>query len=111
MFQKKLFLQRGCFHSFFNSFDKMKFNKLPEIEDFYDTLTQSDIEPVSYVRAQKAWDEFKCVNMGDYMLRYLEMDVRQLCDVFERFRTIAKKEDGLDGGHFKLLANSHYHQH
>ena len=102
---KEVILAKGVFpYSFFNSFDKMKFGKLPEIEDFYDALTQCNIEPATYVRAQKAWGEFKCVNMGDYMLRYLEMDVRQLCDVFERFRDIAKKEDGLDGGHFLTIS-------
>src|SRR3981189_2928137 len=102
---KEIILAKGVFpYSFFNSFEKMKFDKLPYIEDFYDTLRQCSIEPPMYARAMYAWNEFNCKNMGECMLRYLEMDVRQLCDVYERFREIAKKEDGLDGAHFLTIS-------
>ena len=33
------------------------------------------------------------------MLRYLEMDVRQLCDVYEAFRRLTKREDRVHGAH------------
>src|SRR5271156_3192391 len=82
----------------------MNFPELPTMEEFYDTLTQQDIKHEDYTRAQKAWREFKCSNLGEYMLRYLEMDVRQLADVYERFRALTKREDGLDGAHYMTVS-------
>src|SRR5271156_3772252 len=82
----------------------MSYDHLPSIEDFYDTLTDKDLDPADHQRAQQAWIEFNCKDMGEYMLRYLEMDVRQLADVFERFRAIAKREDGLDGAHYMTIS-------
>ena len=104
------FLKNSCWgkgvfpYSFFDSFDKMSYDHLPPIEDFYDTLSDSSISQADYERGQSAWNEFQCDNMGDYMLRYLEMDVRQLVDVYERFRVITKREDGLDGAHYLTIS-------
>src|SRR5277367_3875622 len=76
-------LAKGVFpYSFFDSAAKLNYPTLQKIEDFFDTLSQKGIDVASYQRAEKAWDEFKCVNFGEYMSRYLEMDVRQLCDVY-----------------------------
>src|SRR6266566_4734677 len=36
------------------------------------------------------------------MLRYLEMDVRQLCDVYENFRELTRL-GGLDGAHYMTI--------
>src|SRR5271167_1905987 len=102
---KELILAKGIFpYSFFDSFEKMTYDHLPPIEDFYDTLTDKHLDPADHQRAQQAWIEFNCRDMGEYMLRYLEMDVRQLVDVFERFRAIAKREDGLDGAHYMTVS-------
>ena len=102
---KELILAKGIFpYSFFDSFDKMSYDHLPSKEDFYDNLSDKDISQADYERAQHAWREFQCDNMGDYMLRYLEMDVRQLADVFERFRVISRREDGLDGAHYMTVS-------
>ena len=102
---KELILAKGVFpYCFFDSFDKMEYDQLPAIEDFFDTLSQKALSPADYGRAQGAWNEFQCDNMGEYMLRYLEMDVRQLTDVFERFRVISKREDGLDGAHYMTIS-------
>ena len=102
---KQLILAKGIFpYCFFDSFDKMAFDQLPPIEDFFDTLSQKALSPADYGRAQGAWNEFQCDNMGEYMLRYLEMDVRQLTDVYERFRVISKREDGLDGAHYMTVS-------
>ena len=102
---KELILAKGVFpYSFFDSFDKMAYDHIPSMEDFYDTLSDKEISQQDYERAQAAWREFQCDNMGDYMLRYLEMDVRQLADVFERFRVISRREDGLDGAHYMTIS-------
>ena len=34
------------------------------------------------------------------MLEYLRLDVHQLADVFEEFRSMAMKDDGLDPAHY-----------
>ena len=42
---KELILAKGIFpYSFFDSFDKMKYDSLPPIEDFYDTLSDREFE-------------------------------------------------------------------
>jgi len=102
---KEIVLSKGVFpYGFFDSFEKMEYDHLPSIEDFYDSLSDKHIQQKDYDRAQQAWREFQCDNLGEYMLRYLEMDVRQLTDVFERFRVISKREDGLDGAHYLTIS-------
>src|SRR3977135_731762 len=103
---KELLLAKGVFpYGFFDSFAKMEYDHLPVIEYFYDTLSDKHLKPKDYERAQQAWREFGCKNMREYMLRYLEMDVRQLVDVYERFRVISKREDGLDGAHYLTISH------
>src|SRR5437773_608777 len=102
---KELILAKGIFpYSFFDSFDKMKYDSLPPIEDFYDTLSDRDISQADFDRACRAWQEFQCDTMQDYMLRYLEMDVRQLTDVFEYGRGISRRDDGLDLAHYLTIS-------
>src|SRR5277367_934522 len=43
-------------------------------------------------------------NLGDYTKRYLEMDVRQLCDVYENFRSLTREQSGLDGAHYITIS-------
>src|SRR3977135_4196666 len=76
---KELLLAKGVFpYSFFDSFAKMEYDHLLAIEeDFYDSLSGKHINQIDYERAQQAWRELECDNLGEYMLRYLEMDVRQ----------------------------------
>src|SRR5277367_5295066 len=38
------------------------------------------------------------------MKRYLEMDVRQLCDVYENFRSLTREQSGLDGAHYMTIS-------
>ena len=96
---------KGIFpYSFFDNYYKMKYPRLPSFDAFYDYLREDNISTADYEMAGRAWKEFKCKNLGDYMLRYLEMDVRQLCDVFEYFRQTTRREDGLDGAHFLTVS-------
>jgi hypothetical protein len=59
-------------------------------------LKKIQCSEADYARAQRAWQEFACVTMKDYMMAYLKMDVHQLADVFEAFRRVTLHEDGLD---------------
>src|SRR3977135_1117659 len=96
---------KGVFpYSFFDDYTKMNNHSLPPIASFYDTLRDEHITDTEYAMVHRAWREFNCQNFGEYMLRYLEMDVRQLCDVFEHFRKITRSEDGLDGSYFITIS-------
>lgn len=50
-----------------------------------------------------AWRELNCAKFRDYFMRYLESDVRLLYDVFEEFRRMNLRLDGLDPVHFVSL--------
>jgi len=90
---------KGIFpYHFLDSFEKLNYPVLPARDEF------ENIMPEDYVRAQEAWDEFECDNLGDYMRRYLEMDVRQLCDVFQNFRSLTRQQSGLDGAHYMTIS-------
>ena len=52
---------------------------------------------VDYARALKAFNQFNCHTIEDYLLRYLEHDCCILADVFENFRhTAAANTNALD---------------
>jgi len=75
---------------------KLDDTKLPPISDFFDTLNNSPCTRDRYIKAHRAWEEFNCTKMSDYMLAYLQLDIFQLTDVFENFRKIAINEDEVD---------------
>ena len=77
---------------------------LPAIGAFYDTLTDSmKVTEADYDRATRAWQQFGCVQFGDYLKRYLELDCCLLADVFENFRTTVLGNYGLDPANFVTL--------
>ena len=73
---------------------------LPNKEAFYDELTNSHISDNDYARAIETWEAFDCHTIEDYMCAYLRLDVYQLADVFQNFRKLSLKEDGLDPIHY-----------
>ena len=87
----------------------MNEDELPPIEGFYDELEEKiSITQAEYDRAVNMFQQFGCQNIYDYQLRYLELDCRLLADVFEEFRRLAKKEDGLDAAHFITISQLFY---
>lgn len=96
-----LITAKGIFpYSYFTSLEKMTEPCLPPRESFFNDLTREECTSEDYNRAQEAWREFKCRTFGDYMLTYLKRDVHQLADVFEAFRNLSIREDGLDPAYF-----------
>ena len=69
---------------------------LPPIEDFYNTLTESHLDPQSYEEGQQCFDFFGCSSMKDYMVLYLQKDTFLLAEVFCRYRDIVLEQFGLD---------------
>lgn len=79
--------KKGIFpYSYIDNIEKLKEDKLPIKESFFDDLQQSHISDNEYNRALQVWQELECNTLEDYMLSYLKLDVYQLADVFERFR-------------------------
>ena len=101
--------RKGVFpYSYFTSMNVLNETKLPCIDKFRNDLTGDDCSPEDYEYALKAWDEFECETLGDYMTAYLKLDVYLLSDVFETFRKKALSEDQLDPVHFFSLPHMSY---
>ena len=88
---------KGVFpYNFLDSEEKLLVTELPPQTAFFDNLTQTHLSDDDYCLAQRAWLEFNCVTFGDYTKAYLRLDIHQLADVFEAFRTLALTQDKLD---------------
>ena len=97
--------QKGVFpYSYLDQWNKLEDVALPPLAAFFDTLTNSQrTSEEEYQRGQRAWQQFNCQSMQDYMLRYLELDCRLLADVFENFRRTTLDQFQLDAVNFITL--------
>jgi len=96
-----LLLRKGVYpYEYLESFSTFDEVELPPIEQFYSSLTDSDISPSDYEHAKQVFDRFQCRHLGDYHNLYLKSDVLLLADVFENFRTICIQYYDLDPAHF-----------
>ena len=79
-----------------------KFNdtKLPEREEFYNLLTDTNISEDDYRHAKDVWNTFNLKNMGEYHDLYLQTDILLLVDVFENFRKTCLTYYKLDPLHY-----------
>jgi hypothetical protein len=96
-----LALRKGVYsYDYMTSEELFAETKLPAKEIFYSNLTEQDISHEDYAHAQNVWQTFAIENMGEYHDLYLKLDVLQLTDVFEHFRTITLQYYKLDPAHF-----------
>ena len=96
--------RKGVFpYSYFSSLETLNETCLPTRDAFTNDLTGEVCSEEDYSHAHRAWQEFDCKTFRDYMLRYLELDVCLLADVFEEFRRMSLRQDGLDPVHFVSL--------
>ena len=72
-------------YEYIDSWGKFKETKLPGIEKFYSTLTNSKIYEEDYGFAKKLWEEFELEDIGQLHDLYMNTDVMLLADVFESF--------------------------
>ena len=79
-----------------DNFDKFQDTELPPIKNFYSKLNNKNITQEDYEHARLVWGKFDNKNMGKYHDLYLLLDVLQLSDVFEEFRTVCIKNYELD---------------
>jgi hypothetical protein len=73
---KDLLRQKGIFpYDWYDSTNKLNFNGLPSIENFYNELNECNIDDEDYKRALKVYELSKCQNFGNYLSLYLKCDV------------------------------------
>jgi len=99
-FQGEKFKQmrrKGVFpYDYLDSFEKFEDTQLPDIDSFYNSLSEENCRIDDYNFAQMVWKTFNCNTIKDYIKLYLESDVLILTDVFENFRKICQKIYKLD---------------
>ena len=99
-----VFHRKGVFrYSYFDSPSLLQETSLPSIECFKNDLSGAECTPEEYAHAQRAWSELGCHSFREYLARYLYRDIYSLTDVFEEFRKVSLREDGLDPIHFVSL--------
>ena len=64
----------------------MSQTSLPPQSSFFSKLNNQALLHTDYLTAKSNWDTWRCANMYDYSIKYLEIDVLILADVFECFR-------------------------
>ena len=69
---------------------------MPDIKEFYSTLTQKTITEKEYEHAQRVWKHYNCKTLQDYHELYLKTDVLILADAFEKFRNFFLKHHKID---------------
>ncbi len=104
----QLLCEKGFYpYSYISSFDIFNETQLPPIEFWKNTLTgcQVDITKENWDHANKVFQTFNCVNIGDYHDLYLTTDVLILACVFEEFRDKSYKTYGLDSCYHYSASN------
>ncbi|CAB0035884.1 unnamed protein product [Trichogramma brassicae] len=90
-------------YEYISSLEKLQDIALPPPEQFYSSLTDSDISTKDYEDAKQVWDSFKISNLEEYSNIYLKTDVLLLVEVFENFRKTCHEAYELDPAHYYTL--------
>ncbi|XP_022781608.1 uncharacterized protein LOC111322716 [Stylophora pistillata] len=92
-----LLLRKGVYpYEYMDKLDKLDESELPLRSAFFSSLNGECISEEDYEHARKVWRVFGCKALRDYHNLYNEADVLLLCDVFENFRDVCRKNYGLD---------------
>ena len=99
--QYKLLIKKGIYpYEYMTDWDKFKEMKLPPREAFYSKLNMAGVKGKDYEHANRVWKGFGLKDLGEYHDLYLKTDIILLANVFEAFRKVCLKNDGLDPAHF-----------
>lgn len=91
---------KGIFpYDYVDSFTKFEETTIPNIEQFFNSLTESELEKEDYEKAVKTWEIFGIKSLGEYSDLYLFTDVILLAEVFETFRNLCISNHRLDPVH------------
>lgn len=97
----EILFKKGVFpYEYIDSFEKLKFNKLPKKSEFFSKLTQTDVPEEQYLHAMKTWKLFDMKNISEYMYFYVNLDTSLLSDIFQAFRKTILNTYKLDPCHF-----------
>jgi hypothetical protein len=112
-FDKKKYevlLEKSFFpYEFCHSLEQMgNVTKLPAIEHFNSSLSETSISKTDHKFAQKVWKLFKCQNLLDYTKIYNRIDTLLLAEIFQKFRKDMHKFSGLDPAHYISLPSYSY---
>ena len=95
--QFRLMKKKGVYpYDYMDSFQRFSERSLPEIEDFYSILNDTNISESEYSHAKRVWSTFQIKDLGQYHDLYLRTDVLLLADVFESFRSTCLSHYRLD---------------
>jgi len=96
-----LVTRKGVYpYEYTDSWEKLDETSLPSMNNFYSSLTESNIDNTEYQHALEVWKHFKCKTLGEYSDLYLKIDVLLLADVFENFRDICLKAYCIDPAYY-----------
>ena len=99
--KRELLLRKGVYpYEYMDSWERFRETQLPDMDEFFSTLTDEDITEADYEHAQKVWEVFECETLADYHDLYLKTDTLLLADVFENFRNMCLKQYKLDPAHY-----------
>jgi hypothetical protein len=87
-------------YEYMNSFDKFNETVLPPKQNFFSSLSQTDITDEDYIHAKKVWKSFNIKNLGGYHDFYVNLDTSLLADVFQAFRKSIFDTYKLEPAHF-----------
>ena len=106
MLFRSLICQKEEFpYDYIDSLEKLEEKQLPDKKHFYNKLSDTEVTEENYQRALKAFEHFKCKNLGEYADLYLKIDVLLLADIFENFRDALRATHSLDPAHFVSLSS------
>ena len=95
--QYELLIKKGIYpYEYMSEWNKFKETKLPPKEAFYSKLNMVGVSSENYEHARSVWKEFEIKNVEECHDLYLKTDVILLANVFEAFRKVCLKNDGLD---------------
>lgn len=83
-------------YSYFDSFDRFRETEFPPIEEFYESLTNTNISLENYNHAKEVYNALPVKNLGNYSDYYLIVDILLLYSILDNFRKTCMKNFGLD---------------
>ena len=99
--QFNLMKRKGVYpYDYMDTPSKFNDTELPEREEFYSKLNDTNISEDDYQHAKDVWNTFNLKNMGEYHDLYLKTDILLLVDVFESFRKTCLAYYKLDPLHY-----------
>ena len=81
--RRELLMRKGVYpYEYMDTWDRFTEPRLPAKEVFYSKLSDAHISDEDYTHAQKVWETFRCLSLGDYCDLYCRTDVLLLADGF-----------------------------